>query len=155
EGTWFNPDFDYTYPSIAVNSFGDMLIGFSRSGPNAGSGETDGNLGAYAVYGRIDPNNPTTITFGPEIQLRPGQVDNYHQQGNGDDLWGNYSATTVDPSNPLAFWTTQEFAVNNAQWASEIAQVFVSPRAGTVSSSSPDGTYFAGSVIPITVSFNN
>jgi len=155
EGTWFDPDFDYTYPSIAVNSYGDMLIGFSRSGPNAGAGPTDGNLGAYAVYARIDPNNPTTITFGPEIQIVPGFVDNYHQQANPPDFWGNYSATTPDPSNPLAFWTTQEFAVDATTWATAIAQVFVSPRAQAVSSPTADGSYGTGSVIDITVSFNN
>ena len=39
--------------------YGDIVIGFTRSGGAQGSGETDGNLGSYAVYARINPADPT------------------------------------------------------------------------------------------------
>src|SRR6185436_19601937 len=45
EKTWFNTGFDYSYPSLAVNTFGDMVIGYTRSSGAQGSGATNGNLG--------------------------------------------------------------------------------------------------------------
>ena len=143
EGTWFSPNFDYSFPSLAVNEYGDMLIGFSRSGPNQGSGATDGNLGAYAVYAHINPADPTSITFGPEIQLQAGLVNNYNLTGGDEsnpELWGLYSATNPDPTNPLAFWTTQEFAFSATEWRTQISQVFVSPRVQSVSSPLANGS---------------
>src|SRR5262249_5925498 len=60
QGTYFNPNFDYIYPSLAVNTQGDMLVGFTRSSNVQGSGSTNGNLGAYAVYAQADPVNPAS-----------------------------------------------------------------------------------------------
>jgi len=154
EGTYFAPTFDYSFPSVSANLDGDIVIGFSRSGSVQGSGPTDGNLGAYSVYAHIDPANPGAgITFGPEVQLQPGLVRNYHQSDNA--FWGVYSATSPDPTNPTSFWTTQEWVVNSTTWASLITQVFVSPRVGNVSSTLPDGTYFIDDNIPITITFND
>jgi hypothetical protein len=156
QGTYYNSSFDYFFPSVAANQYGDILLGFNRSGPAQGVGATDGNIGAYAVYARINPTNPaSTITFGQEVQLKAGQANNYHQQGQNPEVWGTYSATGVDPSNPLAFWTTQEFPQSNVGWTTQLSQIFVSPRASSVSSSAANGTYGAGAVIPITISFNN
>ncbi|HKB02058.1 MAG TPA: dockerin type I domain-containing protein [Gemmataceae bacterium] len=151
QGTYFNSSYDYIYPSVAANQYGDIMIGFNRSGLSA----TDGQLGAYAVYARINPANPTSITFGQEVQLRGGQADNYHQQGGTLEPWGPYSATSVDPTNPLAFWTTQEFAQTDIAWGTQLTQLFVSPRAFSVSSTAANGNYGVGAVIPITISFNN
>ena len=156
EATWFNPGFDYIDPSIAVNAFGDIVVGFTRSSSNLGSGATDGRLGGYAVNGRIDLANPGAgITWGTEIQLKAGQTTGYHLFGGTGERWGDYSATGLDPSNPLAFWTTQEYAVSAGTWGTWISQVFVSPRAGNVTSTAANGTYGAGAVIPITVTFNS
>jgi hypothetical protein len=153
EKTYFNTGFDYTYPSLAVNAQGDMLIGFTRSSLTQGSGATNGNLGAYAVYAHIDPNNPTAgITFGQELQLKAGTVNNYHGPG---ARWGDFSATNVDPTNPTSFWTTQEFAGGTSTWSTQMSQVWVSPRITGVTSTAADGTYGAGAVIPVTVTFND
>ena len=86
EATWFGPGFDYIDPSIAVNAFGDIVVGFTRSSANLGSGTDDGRLGAYAVNARIDPANPGAgITWGTEVQLKAGQSTGY-------DLFGGRRA---------------------------------------------------------------
>lgn len=151
QGTYYNTGYDYIFPSVAANQYGDIVIGYNRSG---GVSSTDGNLGAYAVYARIDPTGPTTpISFGPEIELQAGLANNYHQQGGSLEAWGPYTSTTLDPTYPLAFWTTQEFVQSDIQWGTQISQVFVSPRAVSVSSANPNGTYGAGAVIDLTLSF--
>jgi hypothetical protein len=156
EATWFNTNFDYVMPSVCANAFGDIVVGFTRSSANAGSGATDGRLGSYAVSARLNPANPGAgINFGTEVQLKTGQTTGYHLFGGSGERWGDYSATSVEPANPLAFWTTQEYAVGASTWGTWISQVFISPRAGNVTSTAANGTYAFGAVIPITVTFNN
>src|SRR5439155_10681997 len=95
--TYFNPNFDYSYPSVAANQFGDIVVEFNRSGFGAG-----GNIGAYAVYAKVTAGSPATVTFGQEIELKAGTASNYNQQGGDPEPWGDYSAITVDPTNPFA-----------------------------------------------------
>jgi hypothetical protein len=159
EATISDNTFDYIDPSLAMNAEGDMIIGFTRSAAAAGSGATDGHLGAYAEYAHIDPNNPAAgITLGPVLQAQVGKA-NYHLFGGSGERWGDFSATDVDPNNPTAFWTTQEYAETPAStWGTAIRQVFVSPRVSQstgVTSTAADGTYTIGQVIPITVTFND
>src|SRR5262249_60728368 len=49
EATYGRPGFDYIDPSVAMNAYGDIVIGFTRSSSALGSGINDGRLGAYAV----------------------------------------------------------------------------------------------------------
>ena len=155
EKTWFNTGFDYAYPALAVNTFGDIVIGYTRSSGSQGSGATNGNLGAYALHAKIDLNNPGAgITFGQELQLRAGAVNNYSLFG-GTERWGDYSATTLDPTNPTSFWTTQEYAAGSGSWGTQISQVWVSPRVTGVTTTAAPGTYSFGAVIPIQVTFND
>src|SRR5207302_3709712 len=68
QATYYNSSYDYIFPSIAANASGNIIIGFTRSSATQGSGPTNGNLGAYAVEAKIDPNNPAAgITFGSDI----------------------------------------------------------------------------------------
>jgi hypothetical protein len=151
QSNYFSTNFDYTYGSVAANQFGDIVIGMNRSG----SQMADGQLGAYAVYARINTANPGAgVTFGPEIELMAGQTNGYHQQGSSLEAWGPNSAIMVDPSDPLSFWTTQEFAESDVAWSTQVTQVCVAPRAGVVSSTATNGTYGVGATIDITVSFN-
>lgn len=115
-GTISDPVFDFFYPSISANQFGEVVIGFSRSGPNSPSGFAS----AYAVGG-------TTIggvtTFGAPVLLAAG-VANYHlNDSNNRNRWGDYSATTLDPNDPHSFWTIQEFASATDTWSTQITQV--------------------------------
>lgn len=155
EATWARTGFDYIDPSVAMNPQGDILIGFTRSRSTLGSGVNDGRLGAYAVSAYLDPTDPTAgVTFGSEIQLRAGGTIKYHMTNDFREPWGMYSATGVDPTDPTAFWTTQEFASGARSWGTRVAQVVFSPRVTGVTSPTADGTYGVGVVIPVTVTFN-
>jgi len=131
QGTIGDPNFDFFYPSITVNADGDVVLAFDRSGgPATGA---DGDISAFAVVGTTTDG---VLTFGTPFLLEAGLVDNYHLAG---DRWGDYSATTVDPSDPLAFWTVQEIPIARAvsgqsRWATWITEIEVSvPEPGTSS----------------------
>jgi hypothetical protein len=98
----------YYMPSLAVNSAGDLVIGFS------GSRETE-HIGAF-YSGRLDsgtiPSRPTLIQAG---------------RSSRGDSWGDYSYTSLDPDG-LTFWTVQEYAETPAPgnvggWGTWIAKV--------------------------------
>ena len=148
---YFNKDYDYTFASIAANQFGDIVLGLNRSGDGTAP---NGNLGAFAVHARIDPANPTSITFLEETPIGFGEADDYNLDGTGIEPWGPYSATSPDPNNAFAFWTTQEYVkiVNGGTaWGTRVAQAYVSPRLTDVTATDNDGTYTVGAQIHIQV----
>jgi hypothetical protein len=104
---------DYFYPSIALNEFGNVVIGFNRSG-------ADEYVSSYAVAASTDGD---ATTFGQPQLLKAG-VDNYYQTfGFGRNRWGDSSATVFDPSDPLSFWTFQQVAGKDNQWSTQISQI--------------------------------
>lgn len=112
---------DLIYGSIAVNEFGEIVIGFT------GTSETE-FPSAYAVVG--DTDGLGDITFGDLILLKAG-VAEYDTDSNGRNRWGDYSATVVDPSDPNTFWTFQEWASAENVWSTQITQLTV-PEPGTL-----------------------
>jgi hypothetical protein len=114
EGILGDVNFDYFNGSIAANEMGDVVIGFTRSGNAAG-----GNLSAYALIGETLGD---VTTFGAPLLLKAGLVNNYHTI---NDRWGDFTTTVVDPSNPLVFWTFQEYAQATNAWATQVTQIIV------------------------------
>ncbi|MBI1323697.1 hypothetical protein GC170_11000 [bacterium] len=156
ENSIFSSTYDYSYPSIAANATGDIIIGYTRSSDVQGSGATNGNLGSYYRYASIDPSNPTSISLdATDNQLKAGLVNNYHLFGGNDERWGDYSATGLDPSNPTSFWTTQEYAAGASLWGTQISQIYVPARSSNVTSTVANGVYTPGATIPITLAFND
>ena len=93
----------YAFPSIAVNRFNDVLIGFSRYSSNQ---YVSGN---YAFRAFNDPLN----TIHTERVFKAGEDSYWKQQTNStpyQNRWGDYSATCVDPVNDGDFWTVQEYS---------------------------------------------
>jgi len=94
------------FPSITANTTNDACIGFSRS---------DASKFVEAAYtGRFSTDPPNTMR--PIKTLKCGE-DSYIKDGSTNDptllgriRWGDYSATVVDPSDNLSFWTIQEYA---------------------------------------------
>jgi len=113
EGLIAKPGFDYIYGSIAVNKRGDVVIGFTGT-------STSQFASAYAVAGTTV--NGRTV-FGDPLLLRQG-VSSYELTfGTGRNRWGDYSATTVDPSHPNSFWTVQEWASGINSWSTQITEL--------------------------------
>ena len=104
-----DPDEDYHEPSIAVNEFGNVVIGYTCSGPDLAPsvcisvGETAGGVTTF--------EDPTVVAAG---------AGHYYRDFRGPDgtptrnRWGDYSATVIDPVDPCTFWTFQEFVAVSA-----------------------------------------
>jgi hypothetical protein len=89
------------FPSIAVNKDDDVCVGFSVSDPNS--------FVAGAEATRVGSDPPGTI--GAVTIVKAGEDSYFKALGTGTrNRWGDYSATVVDPSDDLSFWTIQEYA---------------------------------------------
>jgi hypothetical protein len=96
----------YYYPSIAVNVNGDIALGFSGSSPTEFAG------GYYTARLNSDPPGTTQ----PVALLQAGLEPYFKTFGGTSNRWGDFSATVVDPSDDLTFWTLQEYARTGNQW---------------------------------------
>lgn len=117
EGTVALANRDLFNGSIAVNEQGDVVIGFTASGPdmNPSGASPNGYAGAYAVVGSTAAG---VTTFNSPMLL---------QQGLGlysGTRWGDYSSTRVDPADPNIFWTWQEYAgTASSDWRLQISEI--------------------------------
>jgi len=99
-----NANEDYHEPSIAVNEFGNVVIGYTCSGPSlapsacVSAGETVGGV----------------TTFESPLRLQLGAGHYFQDFGSGRNRWGDYSATVIDPADSCSFWTFQEFVAVGA-----------------------------------------
>lgn len=117
-----SPTLAFYYGSIAVNDFGDVVIGFSGSGQSQFAS-------AYAVQGQTQ-NGVTT--FGDPLLLKAGVSDYEVTFGAGRNRWGDYSATVLDPDDPLHFWTIQEWVSGTDVWSTQITELNVVPEPPTM-----------------------
>lgn len=115
-------NFDYYEGSIAVNEFGQAVIGYNRSGfqtgDGNGDGKADGNISFLARTFKIDSFGGLTA-FGDEMLLRVSDISDYHCGPRGNpggcrERWGDYSAVTIDPSDHSKFFAIGEYA---SEWA--------------------------------------
>ncbi len=94
----------YTYfPSVAVNSSGDVVFGFSASADSI-------YAGAY-VTGRQSGDPPKTVKQSSTVQTGM----DYYIRTFGDPVskpnrWGDYSGTCVDPADENIFWIFNQYA---------------------------------------------
>ncbi|MBN1339774.1 MAG: PKD domain-containing protein [Bacteroidales bacterium] len=93
-------EFHFTYPTIAVNAMEEILIGYSSHSANQYASAS------YSFRTADDPPN----TLRDRYQFKDGKAKYYKTFGGGQNRWGDYSATQVDPANDLNFWTLQEYA---------------------------------------------
>jgi len=97
-GTLSDPVRHYFFPSIAANADGTVVIGCNGCGTNS-------LVSSYAFVGETVSG---VTTFGPPLLLKGGSASyKYTQPSYGASRWGDYSATSVDPTDPTRFWTIQ------------------------------------------------
>jgi len=96
----------YAYPSIGVNSENDALVGYSQfsAAQYAGAGSSL----------RMAGDAPGTLRAG--TVLKAGLAPYFKDDGTGDNRWGDFSSTVVDPLDDLSLWTLQQYAATNNNW---------------------------------------
>lgn len=117
EGNIGEAGYDYYQGSIAVNEYGEVVIGYNRSGLDAATGKISfmGKMFRTGYDGKL-------LSISDELLLKESLVDDYHNGstfGNaaaGRQRWGDYSQVSVDPSNAHNFYLIGQFAreYNNA-----------------------------------------
>jgi uncharacterized repeat protein (TIGR01451 family) len=128
----------YAFPSVAVNKFDDVLIGYSRF---AAAQFASAN---YSFRNAADALN----TLQADFLLKIGEDTYIKDFGSGRVRWGDYSNTVVDPVNDTDMWTIQEYAVDDVgtaadddRWGTWWGQVVVAPTTadlGVMISDAPD-----------------
>ena len=116
EGAIGDATHDFYQGSLTVNSSGQVVIGYNRSGFSA----ADGNVSFLARSFNSDAAGKLVQTN--ELLLHVSTVSDYHlgsAQGApavGRQRWGDYSAVTLDPNDDQAFWAIGQYAEvwNNA-----------------------------------------
>ena len=114
QGRVSDPTRFYYYPSIAVNANGDIALGFSGSSPT----ETEFTSFASGYYTARLNSDPAGTTQ-PVAMLKAGEAQYFKTGGIGSsglNRWGDFSATVVDPTDDLTFWTLQEYAQTGNMW---------------------------------------
>jgi hypothetical protein len=125
---------DFHEPSIAVNEFGHVVIGYTCSGPSlpasacASAGQTVGGVTTFEAPMTLSAANLTA----------PNQCY-YREFPAGRNRWGDYSATVLDPDSACTFWTIQELLAVGAncntvgaaspggQWGIQITELIFTP----------------------------
>jgi Domain of unknown function (DUF4394) len=107
-------------PSLAVDGLGNMAISYSTS-----SSSSEPSI-RYA--GRLITDSANTLGQGEAILVAGGG-----HQTNSRGRWGDYSSTSIDPSDNLTFWATNEYFVSTSSsgWATRIGSFKFSSVAGT------------------------
>ncbi len=108
--------FDFYQGSLAVNEFGQVVVGYNRSGDiSTGAGEA--GEGRISVFARSFNTNPDgTLTMTGDLLLKESLVDDYHNGSAegadpvGRQRWGDYSAVSLDPADGQSFWVIGQFA---------------------------------------------
>lgn len=145
--------FDYYEGSIAVNEFGQAVIGYNRSGSETadtnGDGLADGNISFMARVFETDGGGGLD-QVGDDLLLKVSGISDY-RCGSHDYIdvscrqrWGDYSAVTIDPNDHRTFYAIGEYAQSwsllpgyehlgeRAIWATYIAAINVPiPEPGT------------------------
>lgn len=101
------------FPSIAVNQQGDAVLGCSGS-------KASEYAGCYYA-GRL-VNDPPGQMSAPAL-LKAGIGPQNNIDGFGRNRWGDYSLTTLDPSDHRTIWTVQEYADVSNIWGTWVGKL--------------------------------
>ena len=118
QGVISDPNYDFTFPSIAANDYGDFMIAYNGSSQSS----------FVSDYADICHFNGISVICETPLLLQTG-LGNYH---GGFNRWGDYSAAQVDPANPKVFWAFLGYPLANNQWATSIAAIMEVPEPSTL-----------------------
>ena len=112
-GTITDPVLDLFYASVAANPSGTVVLAFNGCSSSS-------FINCYAVVGQTVRG---VTTFGSLMLLKAG-ISSYQNAGtSGNSRWGDYSATTLDPTDPNRFWTIQMFPTTATDWSTQVTEI--------------------------------
>lgn len=135
----------YYYPSIGVNANGDVAVGMS------GSSGTEFAGGYYTARRFADPPG----TMQAVSLLKAGEQSYFKTLSGTANRWGDYSATVVDPSGNLKFWTVQEYAKTHdtttgvSRWGTWWGSFFLAPLSAPSDPVGLEATPLSGSTVSL------
>jgi hypothetical protein len=106
---------DTYYGNMTVDNAGNMIIGYSYSGPGDANHPAAYASSVYAVI----PAGGTGLADGG-VYLTQGQGTFVQLDSFGRDRWGDYSGVAIDPTDSNSFWVFNEHATNTNSWATTI-----------------------------------
>lgn len=106
----------YSYPGIAVNAGGDVLLGHCQSS------STSYASASYSTRASTDAVNTMQTVY----VYKAGLASYYKTFGGNRNRWGDYTGASVDPSNN-SFWNFNQWALTGNKWGTQIANVAVPP----------------------------
>ena len=112
-GTVADTSLYYFFPSIMVNPYGHVVLGFTGSSSSQYPG------GYFTGRLSTDPLSQ----MAPPVQFKPGTAAQNNIDSYGRNRWGDYSYTTLDPVTPARFWTIQEYGHASDIWGTYIGVV--------------------------------
>lgn len=137
----------YAFPSIAVNRYEDVLIGYSRFGFNQFPSAN------YAFHGFQD--GPGRLQG--DTVLKAGE-SKFTVADDGLVLWGDWSAAVCDPLNDTDMWTIQEYASSPVatieRWGTWWGRVSPPTSLG-LQAAGPAGPVVAGSEVSYSIHVTN
>ncbi len=117
-GVWAGNGIYLTFPDLAVNSCGDMAIGYTKSSAST--------YPSVWVAGRSAGDAPGTLNG--ETLVKAGEVPYISFEPGPPRRWGDYTGMTVDP-NGQTFWYLGEYSKNTGttqgRWGNWIAEITV------------------------------
>ena len=137
QGVIGDTEHDFFYGSLAVNSLGQVLIGYNRSGSGV-----DGNASFFASSFITGADGLLVDTS--DVLLKSGLVGDYHCYVHFGtpgcrERWGDFGSVSVDPTNQ-SFWAIGEFTreyndaagghpggTGGSRWSTWIANVSFGP----------------------------
>ncbi len=130
QGTISDGSNDYSFPSVAVDSQGNLLIGVTRS-------STTEYASSYA-FGRLTTDT-VNILQGPTLVYAGTQVYACSLNPVG---WGTYQTSTIDPSSTLKIWTVSGYggSATACIWHNRISQLQIAAASNTPSTMSGTAT---------------
>jgi hypothetical protein len=110
----------HSYPALMVNTDGDVIITYSRSG-------LDEYIGAF-MTGRKKSDPPG---LAPSVTIRDGRGNYVVSFGAVRNRWGDYSGIGLDPSDGRSVWTHTEFAAARNRWGTWVTRSVLGPVPGS------------------------
>jgi hypothetical protein len=110
QGIYGASGFHYFYPALAPDSNGNMVMVFSRCGPN--------EFASIRFTGR-KAADPVGTLQGSAL-LKAGTANYTGLDGFGRNRWGDYAGVGNDPADTLKTWIYSMYASGATQWSTQV-----------------------------------